>query len=236
MTDRSRRAPLPPGHRDDTTHTHNMARSFLFACLVALLFGCVLVAAISPPPVFEHKAERNVKGTNCEVCQAVVKQALRKIGTKQPDLSTQKSRRAREQKVSDVMEGICDVQSFSRYEFSPPTMVTACNDFVSNHGEELEELLYKGVVDDAAIRQRVCLGHKVCDKLWSPEEEEQKRDRSPEEARKEAEEAAAAAKKAKAEEKAKKKAEAAKKKAEKEAAKRAAAEETVAAEEQKDEL
>ena len=74
------------------------ARLWLLAIVLASLLA--LAAAISAPPVFEHKAERDYKGTNCEVCQAVIKQAIRKLQPMgKPDLSTQKSRRAREQKV-----------------------------------------------------------------------------------------------------------------------------------------
>lgn len=54
------------------------------------------------------QADRNYKGTNCEVCQAVVKQTLRKLPGR-PDLSTQKLRRAREQKVS-AMQTKCNAQ------------------------------------------------------------------------------------------------------------------------------
>lgn len=69
--------------------------------LVALLASLLVVSGFSPPPVYEHKAERNHRGTQCEACQAVVKQALRRMpkGYSEPDLSTQKLRRAREQKV-----------------------------------------------------------------------------------------------------------------------------------------
>ena len=76
--------------------------------LLLLSLACLLVlcSALMPPPAFEHKAPRNFKGTNCEACQAVIKQALRKIGGSstgsKPDLSTQKLRRAREQKVNTL--------------------------------------------------------------------------------------------------------------------------------------
>ena len=122
-----------------------------------------------------------------------------------PDLSTQKARRAREQKISDLVEGLCKVDSFGRYEYSPPTMVSACNDFLSEYGEELETILYKGLMPDRDIRVKLCLDTKLCSALWTPEAEEQKRDRSPEESRIEAERQRQAAieekKKKKAEEK-----------------------------------
>ena len=76
------------------------SRRVLLLTVVALVAISCCVQAITPPPVYEHKAERNYKGTNCEVCQAVVKQALRKMPKTPVDLSSQKSRRAREQKVS----------------------------------------------------------------------------------------------------------------------------------------
>jgi hypothetical protein len=75
-------------------------RVLLLTVAAVLALSWCVVDAIAPPPVYEHKAERNYKGTNCEVCQAVVKQALRKMPKTPADLSTQKSRRAREQKVS----------------------------------------------------------------------------------------------------------------------------------------
>lgn len=96
-------------------------RSPLLLALVALAAAVCLVSALSPPPAFEYKMPREYDKTNCEVCQAVIKQALRKIPVGAPDLSTQKLRRKREQLVSDTLEGICAVESFSRYEFSPPT-------------------------------------------------------------------------------------------------------------------
>jgi hypothetical protein len=85
--------------------TFNLAMRSSRLSLLLLSLACLLVpcSALMPPPAFEHKAPRNVKGTNCEACQAVIKQALRKMGgstTSKPDLSTQKLRRAREQKVS----------------------------------------------------------------------------------------------------------------------------------------
>jgi hypothetical protein len=126
-------------------------------------------------------------------------------------------------------------------------MVSACNDFVSNHGETLEDLLFKNEVSDLAMREQLCLRTKICDKLWSPEAEEQKRDRSPEEARLEQEQAQKAGREAEKErkraEKLKKKEEAAAKKqkkaAEEEAAAAAAkneAEQPQAAEQTKEEL
>jgi hypothetical protein len=80
-----------------------MRSSRLSLLLLSLACLLVLCSALMPPPAFEHKAPRNFKGTNCEACQAVIKQALRKMGGStgsKPDLSTQKLRRAREQKVS----------------------------------------------------------------------------------------------------------------------------------------
>lgn len=67
---------------------------------MVLVGALCCVRAFAPPPVFEHKAERNYKATNCEACQAAIKQALRKMPKGAVDLSTQKTRRAREQKVS----------------------------------------------------------------------------------------------------------------------------------------
>lgn len=96
-------------------------RALLLCALVALSSLAPLVSALSPPPAFEYKMPREYDKTNCEVCQAVIKQAMRKIPDGAPDLSTQKLRRKREQLVSDTLEGICAVESFSRYEFSPPT-------------------------------------------------------------------------------------------------------------------
>jgi hypothetical protein len=117
---------------------------------------------------------------------------------------------------------------------------------VSNHGETLEDLLFKNEVSDRAMREQLCLRTKICDKLWSPEAEEQKRDRSPEEARLEHEQAQKAGREAEKErkraEKLKKKEEAAAKKqkaAEKAAAAAAAkneAEQPQAAEQTKEEL
>lgn len=73
--------------------------SVLLLLSLALLSYVALSSALSPPPVFEHKMEKNYDKTRCEVCQAVIKQALRKIPVGAPDLSTQKMRRKREQKV-----------------------------------------------------------------------------------------------------------------------------------------
>jgi colicin import membrane protein len=104
-------------------------------------------------------------------------------------------------------------------------MVSACNDFLSNHGEELEVFLYKGVVEDRDMRQRLCIETGICEKLWDAEAEEMKRDRSPEEARREGAEqqrkAKEEAKKKQEAEKAEKAEKAKKKKAEAAAAKAA---------------
>ena len=98
-------------------------------------------------------------------------------------------------------------------------MVSACNDFLSNHGETLEDFLYKGVATDVEMRTALCLKTKLCPKLWDAEAEEQKRDRSPEEATREAEEAKRKHEEAEKEKAAKEKAEkAAKAKAKKERA------------------
>lgn len=100
-------------------------------------------------------------------------------------------------------------------------MVTACNAFVANNGETLENLLFKGVTDDLTMRTRVCIEEaKLCKELWTPTEEESKRDRSPEEAKAES----VAAQKAAREETQRKKAEEKAKKAEEHAAKLAALE------------
>ena len=53
-------------------------------------------------------------------------------------------------------------------------MVSACNDFVSNHGEDLETMLFKGVTDDLTMRKKLCIETKICQQLWTPEQEEQK--------------------------------------------------------------
>lgn len=73
-------------------------------------------------------------------------------------------------------------------------MVSACNDFVSNHGEDLETLLYKGVASDVEMRNRLCIETKLCNQLWDAEAEELKRDRSPEESKREVQEQAREAK------------------------------------------
>ena len=53
-------------------------------------------------------------------------------------------------------------------------MVSACNDFISNHGEELEAYLYKGVGEDREMRTKLCIKTGLCQELWSAEAEEQK--------------------------------------------------------------
>ncbi len=54
------------------------------------------------------------------------------------------------------------------------SMVSSCNDFVSNHGEELETILYKGEKEDRAIREKLCIQTRICQQLWTDEQEEQK--------------------------------------------------------------
>lgn len=87
----TRNTPLPPS-----------TMRLLLSITVCVFLFSFLVVGLHPPPVFEHKADRNYRGTNCEVCQAVVKQTLRKMPQGAPDLSTQKLRRAREQKVNNT--------------------------------------------------------------------------------------------------------------------------------------
>lgn len=57
-----------------------MRSSLLLAALV-LVAMVVMAAAISAPPVFEHKADRDFKGTNCEVCQLCVSDARKSLGS-----------------------------------------------------------------------------------------------------------------------------------------------------------
>lgn len=153
--------------------------SLLLMCLTAMLF---VHGQPSPPPIFEHKMEKDFSSTRCEACQAIVKQVIRKIplGDK-PDLSTPKLRRARETRVSEVIDKICDPALFARYEFAPPTMADACNHVAAEIGEDLENIFYKGELTDVEIRTKVCLKGGWCKRLWTPKEEEDKRDRSPEE-------------------------------------------------------
>jgi hypothetical protein len=54
------------------------------------------------------------------------------------------------------------------------SMQSSCNDFVSNHGEEIETILYKGQMTDRDIREKLCIQTKICDRLWTDEEEETK--------------------------------------------------------------
>lgn len=91
------------------------------------------------------------------------------------------------------------------------SMVTACNSFLADQGESLEQLLYTGV-PDRDIRTRLCIEDSgVCSSLWSDEDEERKRDRSPEESEREAAEQKRAGREAAKAEKARKKAEKAEK-------------------------
>jgi len=197
------------------------------ASVVLVLFFLGVAVAIQPPPVFEHKMEKKTLEVLCEACQATIME-LKKVVTKatQAELTNKREKQKRAGAVYQAFEKVCDIKSFGRYAYAPPSMVAACSEVIADHDETLSRYFFTGPnIDDEAARREICVEEgEYCKQLWDPAQKEEKRERSPEEVEAER---AQLAKQAKVEEKRKKAEEKAKKKAEEEAAAAAAAEETI---------
>jgi hypothetical protein len=97
-----------------------------------------------------------------------------------PLLTTPKQRHLREVRISDALDGVCATGSFTRYAYSPPVMVTACEALLADHSAALEEAFYSGTQDEAEVRAALCVeSSKLCKSLWTPGELAIKSDPAP---------------------------------------------------------
>jgi len=105
----------------------------------------------------------NSRTVECEACEAVVEQALKKIQDVNPSSN-------RESEVKRAVGGLCDVANFITYEFSPPKMIKACKDMVQRHGQQLEHMLTQKR-SKTEILKSLCLKTKICKSLKTGKED-----------------------------------------------------------------
>jgi hypothetical protein len=160
---------------------------FLFLTLANSTFG--------QQPIFEHKQDLDRGAVKCEICQAVIYELAKKLAKDpefNPSTTTTESNNsgkkknkygAREHAVAAALEKLCEVSSFSRYEFSPPSMIKACNELRSEAEESIETLfLSSSNLSEQQIRDKICIKEtKRCTKLWTKEQFDDKREKTPEE-------------------------------------------------------
>ena len=99
----------------------------------ALIVVCLLLSTLIPHVVTSSKKPSETDPNLwCNVCQALVREMIKKLGSKK-----------REYDVLEAYDGICKIESFPSYNFSPPEMVRACKDFVSEHEDDLVDGMVK---------------------------------------------------------------------------------------------
>lgn len=199
-------------------------RRLILLSFLSLFF----VSFVSSAPVFEHSQPKPRDEVRCEVCQAVIQQLYQRLpplpsGIRSGSKLSSQQKLSRSTSLTVLFETICSPSSFPRYKFAPPTMVKACEDFLSDQEERLEKELFEGIKSEVQLRDLICVKRsRRCKTLWNSEEEQTKRERTPEELKEEREKLKMAQeeheKKKKEEKKAKKKQEREQKKKQKQEA------------------
>jgi len=148
----------------------------LVAALCVLAVCCIIPDRVNaqPGPKFEHNQKHDKKVVKCESCQALVVESVRYVNKKSPDFNAKGGKKKWESHISDALDQMCTIPFMGRYEFAPPTMISACEDIMSTHGDFLEKKLFKVTKDDKALRQEMCIDTKFCKELWNEEQEKEK--------------------------------------------------------------
>ncbi len=58
--------------------------------------------------------------------------------------------------VSELLENQCSVDNLSIYSAAPPTMISACHEFIGEYDEDLIEVLASAPKDESSTRQAFC--------------------------------------------------------------------------------
>jgi len=67
--------------------------------------------------------------------------------------------------VTEMLDKVCNQEYMRKYEYSPPQLMPACQEYVSDHGELLENEFRKPGVrmaTEVELRSKLCKRRGVC--------------------------------------------------------------------------
>lgn len=94
----------------------------------------------------------------CNSCQAIVREMLKKLGSKKREFQVRDKLKRAEinfEQVIEIWETICDYKNFNIYEFPPPDMKKGCEQFISEYEEEMIDGLVKRNGNDG-VEHEIC--------------------------------------------------------------------------------
>mmetsp|Transcript_32676 Transcript_32676/g.32391 ORF Transcript_32676/g.32391 Transcript_32676/m.32391 type:complete len:228 (-) Transcript_32676:50-733(-) len=125
--------------------------------LLLILLVAVLAKKDKYPDSKAKSKPRYLSGElYCNVCQGITRELLKKL-----------RHRSSEADVIAAMEDICNMWTYTAYDFPPPEFKKGCGAFVGYHAEELERILTHRTMNDADLEAYFCHEYtKACEDIF----------------------------------------------------------------------
>ncbi|CAG9315031.1 unnamed protein product [Blepharisma stoltei] len=125
--------------------------------LLLILLVAVLAKKEKYPDSKAKSKPRYLSGElYCNVCQGITRELLKKL-----------RHRSNEADVIAAMEDICNMWTYTAYDFPPPEFKKGCGAFVGYHAEELERILTHRTMNDADLERYFCHEYtKACEDIF----------------------------------------------------------------------